>query len=69
MTPHQTFAVAALGGFAAVFSLAVFAGLAIGLHAAFRRLLAAHEARQERRRLLATCNAINALPTTNHPKD
>ncbi|MFB7596927.1 hypothetical protein [Streptomyces sp. NPDC056160] len=63
MTPHQVLAVAALGGFAAIVSLLVFAFLAVAVYAAVARLFEIREARREQHRDLKTCRAIHALGT------
>ncbi|OSZ58683.1 hypothetical protein OQI_20470 [Streptomyces pharetrae CZA14] len=76
MTPHQVFAVAALGGLAALVGLVLAAASAIGLYRITTRLIDLHEAHRERRAHeqqqradLAACQAIHALPTTDHPKE
>ncbi|MFD5468867.1 hypothetical protein [Streptomyces sp. NPDC127105] len=73
MSPEQVFLVGAIGGIAGTVGLALFVGLALALHAAAARLHEALEDRKARRLAahedLATCQAIGALPTTNHPKE
>lgn len=70
MTPLQVFAVACLGGLAAVVSLFLAAALAAGLYVACDRLIDYREERRERRRIIAEHQAqLDALPTTEHPKE
>ncbi|MFE7966154.1 hypothetical protein ACFU0X_24480 [Streptomyces cellulosae] len=81
MTPHQVAAVAALGGLAAAIGLIAFIALALGLHAILSRLVdacdayrtrRAHQRDQQRRGLGVFTDAqraIDALPTTDHPRD
>ncbi|QIJ62584.1 hypothetical protein [Streptomyces sp. JB150] len=69
MTPNQVFAVAAIGGFAAVIGLLFTIALAVGVHAAFQRLVTALDESRQRRRDLSACRAIEALGTTTEPQD
>lgn len=62
MTPHQTFAVAAIGGFAALLGLVLLVAVALGLHRLVEVLVDAHEQHRARRQDLATCHAIDDLP-------
>ncbi|MEV6614248.1 hypothetical protein AB0N31_10570 [Streptomyces sp. NPDC051051] len=66
MTPNQVFAVAMLGGLAAVIGLVAVAALAAGLYTAVDRLLDKQQQRreeQQHREAIAVCRAIEALPT------
>ncbi|MFF7901209.1 hypothetical protein ACFZCV_20790 [Streptomyces sp. NPDC007920] len=71
MSPEQVFLVAAIGGITGAFGLAAFVGLALAVHAGADRLHQVLEDRKAHRAAarddLATCQAIHALPTTNHP--
>ncbi|MEU9654419.1 hypothetical protein AB0E00_36760 [Streptomyces sp. NPDC048110] len=72
MTPTQVFTVGALGGLAALVGLVLFVTLAVGLYLLVARLIDAAEEHQEqrrRRRDSDTCQAILALPTTDHPTE
>ena len=78
MTPQQTLAVAAIGGLAALLGLALLVGLALGLYTLIARLIELYNARRGRREAelqppqqhdLEICQAIEALGTTNHPKE
>ncbi|MEU9208495.1 hypothetical protein AB0D27_11210 [Streptomyces sp. NPDC048415] len=69
MTPSQIFSVAAIGGLAALIGLIAFVALAVACYHAVTRIHDQYEARQERRRHLKTCRAIDELGTTAHPTD
>lgn len=79
MTPHQTLIVAALGGLAALLGLVLIVALALCLYNLIARIIDAHNAHLERRAHaraqataaaeLATLHAIDALGTTNHPRE
>ena len=76
MTPNQTLTVAALGGLAALLGLIVVVALALALYAAVARIIDLHDALRQRRAHareraadLTTLHAIDALGTTNHPKE
>lgn len=72
MTPTQVFTVAALGGLAALVGLVLVVALAVGLYLLVARLMDAAEEHQEqrrRRRDSDICQAILALPTTDHPTE
>lgn len=70
MTPSQVLTVAALGGLAALLGLILFIAASLGLVAGITRLVDAHEAHRQRRRTLADYRReLDALPTTNHPKE
>lgn len=75
MTPTQVLAVAALGGLAAIAGLVLFVALAVGLYTAIDRLIEraedrrAERAHHRRQHDLTICQAIDALPTTDHPTD
>lgn len=66
MTPHQTLAIAAIGGLAALLGLAVFTALAISLYRATQHVIDAHDERRDHRRTVdAYRRQLDALPTTN----
>ncbi|MGW1498975.1 hypothetical protein ACWCQW_10455 [Streptomyces mirabilis] len=69
MTLRQVYIVGLLGGFSAVLSLVLFAGLAVGLYCAVRRLIDLHEDRKVRRQDLKACREIARLGTTSHPTE
>ena len=78
MTPEQVYTVAAIGGLTAALGLALVAALAVGIYTLVARLLELHDARRERREAerqppqqhdIEICQAIEALGTTNHPKE
>jgi hypothetical protein len=76
VTTREVYIVAAIGGLSMALSLIVFVGLALAVHAAVTRLTEAHDARRERRHAaraaaadLSTCQANNALGTTNQPAE
>ena len=76
MTKQDTYIVAAIGGASFAAALALIVLLAFALHRAFSRLIDWHDAHRQRRAHarqqaaeLAICQAINALPTTPHPKE
>ncbi|MGW3417037.1 hypothetical protein [Streptomyces phaeochromogenes] len=61
---YDVLAIGAIGGLAALVGLIVLAAISLGVYAITRRAVTVHEASQERRRTLKTCQAINALGTT-----
>ena len=76
MTPVQVLAVAALGGITGLLGAVLFVALALGLYQVIDRVIELrddHRARRtlkrQRRADLAACHAIDALPTTDHPKE
>lgn len=70
MTPWQTLAVAAIGGFAALTSIIIFVALALGTYTAIARLIDLHDTHREHRRTLTKARRqLNALPTTHHPNE
>ena len=76
MTPAQVFTVAVIGGLAVVVGLVLVVALGFGLYALIARIIDLRDAYRERRAHarktaaeLATLHAINALPTTQHPKE
>ncbi|MFE2046696.1 hypothetical protein ACFXAZ_38455, partial [Streptomyces sp. NPDC059477] len=70
MTPTQTATVAALGGLAAVISLALVVTLAIGLYQLTTRIIDTRDAHREHRRTLADFrHQLDALPTTHPPHE
>jgi len=66
---QETFTIAAIGGFAALVSLIVLVAVSFAVYVAVARAIDTHEAYRERRRTLRTCRAIDALGTTNEPKE
>jgi hypothetical protein len=76
MTPAQTLTIAAIGGLAALLGLILLVLLAVALYLLVARIIDLRDAYRERRAHarqraaeLATLDAINALPTTDHPTD
>ncbi|MFE2469769.1 hypothetical protein [Streptomyces mirabilis] len=69
MTLKQVYVVGLLGGFSAVLSLVLFAGLAVGVYCAVSRLADRYEDFRARRRDLKACREIARLGTTSHPID
>lgn len=81
MTPHQVFAVAALGGFAALVALVLVVALGAAVARIVGRLVDRvddYRARRAEQRAAAeqpdtddldTCRAIDALGTTRHPTE
>lgn len=69
MTPHQVFAVAAIGGLCTAIALLLVVGLAIGVYNLSVHIADLRDQRRAEREDLHTCRAIDALGTTNHPKE
>ncbi|QQM44989.1 hypothetical protein [Streptomyces liliifuscus] len=61
---YDVLAIGAIGGLAALVGLIVFVAVGLGVYAIVRRAVTAHEAYQQRRQLLRTCRAIDALGTS-----
>lgn len=69
MTPTQVLITSMLGGFFTVVFTALSAVIALGFHRLFSHAAAVLEERRTRREHLKTCRAIDALGTTNEPKE
>lgn len=70
MTPSQVLSIAFLGGLAALLGTLLVIVAAVAVFAAVTRVVDAHTAYRERRQILADHRrALDALPTTTHPKE
>ncbi|WAZ20221.1 hypothetical protein STRCI_001322 [Streptomyces cinnabarinus] len=69
LTPWQVFLVAVIGGFAAGLANTLLRLMWRGLDRLFEDFVTWRDACRTRRDHLRTCRAINALGTTNHPKE
>lgn len=69
LTTEQLLLVAVIGGCVAGLATTLLRLLWRGLYRLFEDFLTWREARHTRRQHLATCRAIDALGTINHPKE
>jgi hypothetical protein len=69
LTTWQVLLIAVIGGCVAALATSVLRLLWRGLYRLFEDLVTLREARRTRRQHLETCRAIDALGTTNHPKE